>query len=224
MRRRFYAGGNRITVDEGPGCIGLHGVSCTFDGTLIGKQGISVADKPVQAPAPSGGWVYGTDPVLGLSAYTRLEEGAVGIACISDGSNPATAEILSLRVTTELAAAHGPLFMFKDKPDAQSLKIQSGGPFAEIRDTTCGVSLESFRTANVMYLVNGTIAGAVANGQRNELTIDQNGRHTVIESGADASGILGGKTISLKGSAAAIRALLRSCPAAQYDVDTNCGL
>ncbi len=221
--------GSNVEVKEGAGCIGLHGVSCSFDGTLIGKTGVAPAGEGELTSRSAGAlaqgrWVYDIDPIIGLSAHIRTAEGAVGIACISDGSNSATAEILSVRVTSELAGAHGSLYMFKGKEGALALKVESGRPFVEIRDTTCGISLDSFRSAKAMYLVNGAIAGGIAIEGRNELTIDQAGKQTVITSGADASAALGGKTISLKGSAAAIKELLRACPAAQYDIETNCGL
>ena len=225
----FKQEGSRITVKEGMGCIGLHGVSCSFDGTLIAKAGVKLAGGGGPASSktsavPIGTWTYDIDPVLGLSAHIRTDDGAVGIACISDGSNPAVAEILSVRITNELVKAHGSLYMFEGKDGGRSVVIDGGRPYAEVRDNTCGISLASFRAAQSMILANGTITAVNAAGPVAEVTIDQAGTQTVISGNDDLASKLGGKSISLKGSAAAINALLRACPAAQRDIEDECGI
>ncbi len=223
----FRRKGNRITVREGSECFQLHGAACSFDGSLGAKTGAAsggASGEQAASAAASGAWVYGEDPVLGLSAHIRTPEGAIGIACIADGSNPAAAEILAVRVTPDLAGPNGKLYMFDGKDGGRSIASSAGAGYAELRDNTCGISLDSFRSADAMYLIDGTIAAVSSTGSVAEITIDHGGRQTVVSGGSDAADKIGAKTIPLKGSATAIKALLRACPAARMDIESDCGL
>jgi hypothetical protein len=223
----FRQKGNRITVKEGSECFQLHGAACSFDGSFPAKAGTASgkeAQQQASSAASSGTWVYGEDPVLGLSAHIRTPQGAVGITCIADGTNPAAAEILAVRVTPELVAPSGTLYMFEGKEGARSFTNVTGAAYAELRDNTCGISLDSFRSANAMYLIDGTIATVESAGNVTRITIDQAGKQTVVIGGTDAATRIGAKAISLKGSSGAIKALLRACPAARMDIEANCGL
>lgn len=220
--------GDVIAVTEGSECFGLHGAMCTFDGTLvaIGAQpGAAAAPVVAGAMSPGGeSWTYGVDMELGLSAHIRTPDGAVGLACLADGSDPATAWILGVRVSPGLVGPQGAVYMFEGRTDALDIPDPAGGIYAERKDTTCGVGLDAFRAAQSMILIDGKIAAVSAGAAGMEITLDQGGTQTVVFDGTDAAAKVGGRQISLKGSSAAISALLRDCPFAQYDIDTNCGL
>lgn len=221
----FRQKGNRITVKEGSDCFQLHGAMCSFDGTVTGGgQKSAGTSEPPPAPVISDTWTYGEDPELGLTAHIRTTEGAVGLACVSDGSNPATVEILGFRATNGLIAPNGTMFMFMDRDTGVSLNKGEGKAYGERRDTTCGVSLSDIRSASKMVLIDGTIAAVDASGARLQMTIAHEGGPTVVFDANDAAEKIGGRSISLKGSSAAIKQLLRECPAAQQDIEWNCGL
>lgn len=220
----FRQKGSRISVTEGSECFQLHGAMCTFNGTVTGKMRTSAATETSPSVTAEGSWTYGEDPVLGLSAHIRTPEGTVGLACIADGSNPATAEILALRITTDLIAPGGSIYMFEGKTDARGIERADGKPYGELRDTTCGVSLDAFRSAHALLLIEGKIGAINAGGSAMEMTIDQAGKQTIVSDGTDAAAKLSARSISLKGSSAAIKSLLRACPLAQMDVESNCGM
>lgn len=219
--------GDRINITEGRECFPLHGMQCTFDGFVAYQQKGAPAEEAAKVDVSdisSDTWLYGVDPVLGLSAHIRTSDGAVGIACIADGSNPATAEILALRATPELIAASGTIYMFEGRTDARAIALSPGKPYAEVRDTTCGVSLDAIRAAKSMYLIEGKIHSIGAVDGRTEIAIYQAGNQTIVSEGSDAAERLNGKAISLKGSSKALKALLRECRAARMDIESNCGL
>ncbi len=223
----FAQKGDAIVVTEGSECFGLHGAMCTFGGKLTEAAMPMVSDPVMAAGGDAPGvesWTYGMDPELGLSAHIRTPEGAVGLACLADGSNPATAWILGVRMSPALIGPEGAVYMFDGRTDALGIDGAAGAAFAEKKDTTCGVGLEAFRAAQSMVLIDGMIAAINSGASGMEISIDQGGRRTVVLDGTDAAAKLGGRRISLKGSSAAIKALLRDCPFAQYDIDTNCGL
>lgn len=227
----FEQSGTGFSLRETEGCFMLHGMGCTFDGTVTPVAAQAGAAEATQAsaaeapPAAMDRWTYGVDPELGLSAHIRTAEGAVGLACIAeDDGNFANVEILSLRMSSGLIAPGGSVYLFDAPLEGRGLSRVEGQAFGEVRDTTCGVSLEAFQRAESVAVVEGMIASVSAGAAGLEMVIDQGGRQVTLTEGMDAAAELGGRRITLRGSSAAIGAMLRDCPMAQRDIEAECGL
>ncbi|MBP1804600.1 hypothetical protein [Rubellimicrobium aerolatum] len=175
-------------------------------GNGVRNQGGSVVAAPSSASASTGAWTYGPHPILGLSAHVQTEWGAMGFACGSDRARPA-----SLRVTADMFEADGLTFVFDLAQGWSETSIRriDGGVAAEDR-TSCGHQIGHFRDASRIFAVDG-LPDRQASGAR--LTIEGPGGAHAVASGSAAASIPGARVIGLRGSAAAIGALLAACPA-----------
>lgn len=220
----FQVKGGSIVVTESSECFQLHGAMCSFNGRLAGgRNEANVVNSPATTTATNT-WTYGEDPELGLSAHIRTEQGAVGIACLADGTNPATSEIVALRMTSSLIAPNGSVYMFDGFADVRDISRIQGKPYGELRDTTCGVSLQAFRAARHLFIAEGKVGGIAKDGNKLAITIDQANEQTIVSDGADLASKLSTTSIPLKGSSAAIKSFLTACQAARADVEAECGL
>lgn len=173
---------------------------------------------------PSGSWRYGNHPVLGPSAYVETDEGTVSLACAYFGESLAVAHILSLRVTGSLVSPGTSTIMFPGSLDTVRIEDKTGSGYTEQRGDTCDMAVSSFRSAPVMILVPGNVTAVNDVGTHVEITLDIQGRQTVVTSGDEAARLPGSRLIPLKGSSAAIGKLIAACPAARLDIENNCGI
>ena len=171
------------------------------------------SDESVVSPPIEAHWNYGRHPTLGLSAHIATKQGALGLAC-GDENQP-----VALRIENSLIAGESAVIMFDNAEDAFSFTKQTG-EMSEQRDSTCGVALSTFRSDRSVVLIDGNMAGASSEGTG----IAAGDRTIVVRTGREALDAMPGKRISLKGSSAAIKQLIASCPVARRDIESNCGI
>jgi hypothetical protein len=168
-----------------------------------------------------GVWAYGEHPILGLTAHIDFDGEAMGIACSYFGDNPAMSELAAIRVTPGLATDGKVTIVVEPNEGAGTNHLSDQGRYWEKRGNSCDLNTLGWRNGSSISILDTEITGfgSVDNGVKMILADGQE-----IMPGEDALAIAGGISVPLKGSAAAIDKLLRSCPMLQQDIDWNCGI
>lgn len=200
-------------------------------GLVQPAYGACIAQKcdtggPAQPTTPEvqGRWAFGEDDYLRLSAYVEVPDGAIGLACAYDGNSLAVADVIALRVTTGLVQGNELHYLFDGAPDGGTIPLADDVGYLEYKGDTCSTHVAAFQKARALFILEGKVISIAGDGADNVFTVEQDGTRVEVRSFAEARDRLRGKTIPLTGSSAAIRALLANCPAAQRDIDMNCGM
>lgn len=201
-------------------CVARH---CAEE-TVPQSDAATASQQARKAHKVLGAWVYGDHPVLGRSAHVQTKAGAIGLTCEYHGNNQAMVEILSLRVTNGMFKGKSLVYMVEGGKAAGTIKRAEGNAFSEIKGNSCDVALSEFGQGSSVIIVDGEIGGINSVDGKMEFTISQAGKTTIVTSAQDARARLDGQALSLKGSSAAIKRLLRECPAARRDIENNCGI
>jgi hypothetical protein len=198
-------------------------VQPAYDACIAQKCDAGPSAQPA-APQVQGRWTYGDDDYLRMSAYIEVPEGAIGLACAYDGDSLAVADVVALRVTTGLAQGNELHYLFDGAPDGGTIALADDVGYLEYKGDTCSTHVAAFQKAKALFILEGKIISIAGDGADNVFTVEQAGDRIEVRSFDEAKARLKGRSIPLTGSSAAIRTLLANCPAAQRDIDMNCGM
>lgn len=194
-----------------------------YDACIAEKCDSGPSTQPA-TPEVQGRWTYGDDDYLRMSAYVEVPDGAIGLACAYDGDSLAVADVIALRVTTGLAQGNELHYLFDGAPDGGTISLSDDVGYLEYKGDTCSTHVEAFRKARSLFILDGSVISIAAEGDDTVFTVEQDGERIEVRNVAEAKARLKGRTIPLAGSSAAIAKLLANCPAAQRDIDINCGM
>lgn len=167
------------------------------------------------------GWQYGEHPVLGLSAYTAVGEGAIGIACAYSGTDAAMTGIAAVRATPDLAVDGALTVVHVPSGAGGTMNLKDAGQYLEYVGNTCDTNLLAWQKGSKAFLSKSKITGFTTEGDRTLLHFETG---ETLFGGDDPEGRLDGQSISLKGSSAAISKLIKACRAVRQDIEWNCGI
>lgn len=174
-----------------------------------------------QGPLPpgpgvlTGTWVFGTHPVLGLTAYIETGAGTLGIGC---GANMP----LGLRFSNSFSTFANPTLMIDPAKFAATFP-RSQGDWSGRDGFACDVPVDGLATGAAIYIVPAQITSIQIVGQDAQITLIDGTRQVAVVTGAQALAAFGGYVVPLTGAHGAIDSFLASCPAARQEVQNGCG-
>lgn len=179
------------------------------------------------APSQSGRWTYGRHPVLGLSAHVDLGDSALGIACIAGDGGYTVAHRMTpgLVLDPTLANGNGTITAFRDPFVIGGSNTYSWNPegFFETKGDYCTSSINPYMKSRRLVFIKGEGLQIDFIDPGYRMTVTQNGEAIVVTKEADLDKLKDTISVPLAGSTAAIRQMIRACPALQREISDGCG-
>ena len=164
-------------------------------------------------PTSDGRWAFNDHAIIGKTAQLITQDGVIGIGC---GNSNQSARLM---VENTMFEKEYITLMFPDSGAVFSL-LKQDGAFTEKNDSTCGISLSSFREDSSVILLNANVEGISADG----IQMTDGTRSVLVTTGEEALQTFSGKRLSLTGSSRAIKKVIEACAPMRMDIENDCGI